>query len=145
MINDIFLRKYTTVFILVSWVGISLMALGGMYKLWWERERSLYLGKSVEHQRTVINQGAGLSTELLGRVYQMMDLWPTNISYNAVGDHNQLSYAKYLLIPRLPSGSQQYLLTVGTEDQQDIAVVPNLYESHISFLDARGFFFPLFL
>jgi hypothetical protein len=32
------------------------------------------------------------------------------IMYEAKGDHNQLSYAKYLLIPRIPSGSTEYIL-----------------------------------
>ena len=111
MTNKLF--RYLLLAVLGVWCVVSLAALGGMYKLWWERERVSYLGKSVEVQRSAIVRNAGLPESLLA-VYNSIDKnWPRDISYRATGDHNQLSYIKYLLIPRIPGGSTEYSLDAG--------------------------------
>ena len=107
------LLRYALMGVLAVWSLVSLAALGGMYKLWWERERVSYLGKTVEVQRGVILRNAGLSDTML-HIYNTLDkVWPQDITYTATGDHNQLSYLKYLLIPRIPSGSAEYSVEAG--------------------------------
>lgn len=92
------------------WSLVTLLALAGMYKLWWERERVDYLGKGVSEQRRKIWQNAGLPQPLLEEVEAVDRLWPPGVRYRAEGDHNQLSYAKYILLPRIPDGSGPYTL-----------------------------------
>ncbi len=106
MTNKLF--RYFPLAVLAVWCIVSLAALAGMYKLWWEREKVSYLGKSVEVQRSAVVRNAGLSESLL-HVYNFIDKnWPRDINYRATGDHNQLSYIKYLLIPRIPGGATDY-------------------------------------
>ena len=105
--------RYGLIGVLVVWSIVSIAALGGMYKLWWERERVNYFGKAVEVQRSAVLRSAGLSESLLD-VYTIIDkTWPQDIHYTANGDHNQLSYLKYLLLPRIPSGSAEYSVDAG--------------------------------
>lgn len=117
--------RYAMIGVILLWILVSLAALGGMYKLWWERERVNYLGETAEVQRGRILQLAGLSEAMLD-VYKTIDkAWPQDIAYTATGDHNQLSYLKYLLIPRIPAGSTQYSLDAGgTYAPVDSAGVP---------------------
>ena len=99
--------------VLAVWTIVSIAALGGMYKLWWERERVNYFGKTVEVQRSLVLRNAG-SPETLLDVYKTLDMiWPQDITYSATGDQNQLSYLKYLLLPRIPAGSDHYSLDAG--------------------------------
>ncbi|KAB2891961.1 MAG: hypothetical protein F9K32_02195 [Desulfobulbaceae bacterium] len=79
-----------------------------MYRLWWERERVDYLGKPVQQQRVAIWKHAGLPGRLLATAENIGKTWPVDATYTATGDRNQLSYLKYLLIPRLPTGSSVY-------------------------------------
>ncbi len=105
--------RYCLFGVLAIWSVVSLAALGGMYKLWWEREKVSYLGKTVEEQRGVILRNAGLSESVV-TVHNSIDkIWPQDINYTATGDHNQLSYLKYLLIPRIPAGSTEYFIDAG--------------------------------
>ncbi|MBU1567887.1 MAG: hypothetical protein KJ630_19960 [Proteobacteria bacterium] len=107
------LLPYALIGVLVIWSLVSIAALGGMYKLWWERERVNYLGKTIDVQRSAVLRTAGLPESLLD-VYKTIDkTWPRDITYTATGDHNQLSYLKYLLIPRIPSGSAEYSVDAG--------------------------------
>lgn len=100
--------RYLVFGVIFLWALVSLAALLGMYKLWWERERQSYFGKCITEQRQQVMRVAGLP-ESFADVYQEIDrVWPGNVGYTAQGDHNTLSYLKYLLIPRIPSGSSQY-------------------------------------
>lgn len=100
--------RYLVVAVISFWTLVSLAALAGMFKLWWERERQSYFGKSITEQRQQVMRVAGLPESFVD-VYQEIDrVWPGNVGYTAQGDHNTLSYLKYLLIPRIPSGSSQY-------------------------------------
>lgn len=96
--------------IVALWSLVTLLALAGMYKLWWERERVDYLSKSVTEQRKKIWQNAGMSQALLAQVDAADKVWPDEVRYAVQGDHNQLSYAKYILLPRIPDGSGPYTL-----------------------------------
>lgn len=94
--------------VLSLWALVSLAALAGMFKLWWERERQSYFGKSITEQRQHVMRVAGLPESFVD-VYQQIDrTWPRDVGYTTQGDHNTLSYLKYLLIPRIPSGSAHY-------------------------------------
>ena len=49
------------------WLLVNLTDLAGMYNLWWQRERVLYQGKSIQQQReddsrSVIEQLTGKNT-----------------------------------------------------------------------------------
>lgn len=102
--------RYFVFGLLFLWALVSLAALLGMYKLWWERERQSYSGKSIAEQRQQVMRVAGLPERSV-EIYQQIDrTWPGNIGYTTQGDHNTLSYLKYLLIPRIPSGSSNYRL-----------------------------------
>lgn len=99
--------------VLVIWSLVSIAALGGMFKLWWDRERVNYFGKAIEVQRSAIFQTVGFSEILLDVGRNIDKAWPQDIHYTATGDYNQLSYLKYLLLPRIPSGSTQYSVDAG--------------------------------
>lgn len=101
--------------VLLVWVAVTLAALAGMYKLWWDRERVAYFGKTVAEQRLAIAENSGLPAQLFPLADRIAAKWPPSVSYAAEGDHNQLSYLKYLLIPRLPLGSSTY--SVSAEGQ----------------------------
>lgn len=102
------LLKYFSFLFLAMWLIVSILAISGLYKLWWERERVNYYGKDVGVQREKIWQIAGFSPALLDAIEQVDKFWPIAVDYTATGDHNQLSYGKYLLLPRIPKGSSQY-------------------------------------
>ena len=94
--------------LLAVWLLTSAAALAGMYHLWWTRERAIYLGKSIDDQRTAIFQRAGLPRETLQLAEKMDEAWPAGVAYVAAGSEVRLSYLKYLLLPRSPSGSGNY-------------------------------------
>jgi len=96
--------------ILGIWLVISLAAITGLYRLWWQRERIFYAGKSIEEQRKQVFQRAGLPSSALTSVEAISKQWPERISYKARGNQNLLSYVTYLLIPRIPSGDSRYFL-----------------------------------
>ncbi len=119
------LGRYLLIALLAVWSAVTLAALGGMYKLWWDRERVNYLGKTIDEQRLAVWQNSGLSEVLLGAYDRIQASWPKDVSYSTTGDHNQLSYLKYLLIPRIPAGSDIYSIDadgtfspVGIQDGQ---------------------------
>ena len=85
------------------WVLTSLTALTGMYRLWWQREQKLYIGKDVTQQRIAVFKRAGLPAEILGTIDTINQNWPLDIRYEALGNQNIMSYLSYLLIPRVPS------------------------------------------
>lgn len=99
------------------WLLVSLAALAGMYNLWWQRERVLYLGKSVQQQREVVFQRAGFPPSFVEKIDLLERQWPQFVHYLAKGDlTTSLSYVKYLLIPRIPSGEGSYVITAKGDD-----------------------------
>jgi hypothetical protein len=96
---------------LAAWLLVTGVALVGMYKLWWTRERVLYFHRSAAEQRMSVVTRAGLPTETLTTAAALDRAWPETARYTAEGSEVTLSYAKYLLIPRIPSGSDPYRLT----------------------------------
>lgn len=91
-------------FLLFCWMSISVAALFGEYRLWWQRERVLYAGKTVDQQREVVFQRAGIPATLVQKINVLLEKWPTHLKYSATGNFTSLSYIQYLLIPRVPSG-----------------------------------------
>lgn len=90
------------------WLGLSLLSLAAMYHLWWSRERALYAGKSAQEQREVVFERAGIPAQTLELAKQADAAWPQGVSYDADGSEVSLSYFKYLVLPRIPSGSEEY-------------------------------------
>lgn len=95
---------------------VTFAALAGMYHLWWQRERVLYLGKSVKQQRKVVFQRAGLPPSLVDRIDSLARQWLPDARYEARGDATSLSYIKYLLLPRIPGKSAAHTLKVRGEE-----------------------------
>ncbi len=114
-VNKVFFYKVSAGLILSIWFLVSYAAFAAMYNLWWQRERVEYLGKPVHEQRLKVWQYAGLPAELLQSVYAVQQLWSEEVNYTFAGEHNNKSYAEYLLLPRIPAGSDGYYLhTDGT-------------------------------
>ncbi len=90
------------------WLGLSLVSLAAMYHLWWTRERVLYVGKSPQEQRVVVLDRAGISSHTLELARSAQACWPPESTYSAHGSEVALSYFKYLVLPRIPSGSPQF-------------------------------------
>lgn len=101
-------RNCCIIGLLVVWLLMSVAAIAGMYHLWWTRERALYLGKSVDDQRAAIFQRACLPRETLELAKKMDTAWSEDVTYKAAGSEVRLSYLKYLLLPRSPSGSGDF-------------------------------------
>jgi len=109
LLTDTFLsKKNLQKAFLVLWIAISCAAIIGMFHLWWSRERVLYWGKDVTTQRIEVFKYAGIPISILTAFQSIDSYWPAEITYRASGNHNKLSYLKYLLIPRMPSGSDKY-------------------------------------
>lgn len=104
-------RRFLVMGFLGIWAAVSLVAIGAMYKLWWQRERVAYLGVNVKTQRETVWNQAGLSDGLLA-LLPSLEAWPQDISYSIHGDINRQSYLKYLLLPRIPRGSEQFSVDV---------------------------------
>jgi hypothetical protein len=98
------LRRRGARFVLYVWLAVTVVAVVGMYHLWWTRERVLYAGKDVHEQRAEVFRRAGIASSLLNDTEKILRGWPAQIRYAASGNHNQLSYVLYLLIPRIPDG-----------------------------------------
>jgi hypothetical protein len=94
------------------WLLVTLAALAGMYQLWQQRERMLYLGKSPAEQRRIVFERAGLPPVLADKTAKLAAQWPADLRYKARGDANALSYIQYLLIPRIPAGKAEHVLQV---------------------------------
>jgi len=133
--------------VLAVWGVVSLAASAGLYKLWWERERVLYLGKTVAEQRLQVFRLAGLPEALDESARQLPAIWPEDVTYTVAGDHNHLSYLKYLLIPRLPSGSDSFRI----DDRGEAHTADHGGATHAASPQAReqaspiALFVPLFL
>ena len=92
------------------WLLISCAVLVGMYHLFWQRERVLYLGKSPEEQRVQVWKNAGLPLKLLDTINAIEKKWPKYACYAFTGQHDKKSYGEYLLVPRVPAGSDEYII-----------------------------------
>ncbi|HEA65656.1 MAG TPA: hypothetical protein ENI07_02370 [Desulfobacterales bacterium] len=106
------MRKYFISGLLLIWLLVTLIAIAGMYRLWWQRERTLYWGQDITTQRSKVLQRAGIPVSTLKDFKKIDSKWPINIHYKPSGNHNTLSYLTYLLIPRIPSGESEYRLKV---------------------------------
>ena len=92
---------------------MSLAALVAMYHLWWTRDRALYAGKGAEEQRAVVLERAGIPAKTLEMAEWVDVVWPLKAAYAASGAEVTLSYFKYLVLPRVPSGSNEYRIEEG--------------------------------
>lgn len=99
-----------------GWLCLTFIALIFMFHLWWSREQALYCGKTSQEQRVMVFRRAGLSENLVPALARIDQHWPRHIHYCASGDANQLSYATYLLAPRVPSGDENLQLFIGQRD-----------------------------
>lgn len=97
-------RRHVSRFVLYVWLAVTVTAVAGMYHLWWTRERVLYAGKDIHEQRAEVFRRAGIASSLLDDAEKTLRSWPAQTRYAASGNHNQLSYVLYLLIPRIPDG-----------------------------------------
>jgi len=104
-------RRIVAKGLLVSWILVSLAASAAMYSLWWQRERAVFLGVDPQGQREAIWKQAGLPDGVLA-LLPRLETWPTDASYSIHGDTNRQSYLKYLLLPRVPRGSDRYVVDV---------------------------------
>ncbi len=102
------IRRYGSRLVLMIWLATTVAAIAGMYHLWWTRERVMYFGKDVYEQRVEVFRRAGISRTILDESGKITASWPRDARYEARGNHNQLSYIKYLLIPRIPDGSASF-------------------------------------
>jgi len=131
------------------WLLVTFAALAGMYHLWWQRERVLYLGKTVQEQRQTVFQRAGFPVSFVEKTRQLKQQWQPTVHYTAQGDiTTSLSYIKYLLLPRVPSGSLSHVLTVRGETWSAVGGqdVPSGREPVVSKTkNAFGLFSSLFL
>jgi hypothetical protein len=102
------IARYVVIVSLAVWGFVSIVALAGMYKLWWDRERKNYLGKTALEQRLIIWRSAGLSASLQNIADGINATWPVDTHYSMTGNQVQQSYLKYLLIPHIPDGSDTF-------------------------------------
>jgi len=139
-------QRKVFLFFLILWALTSIAALVGMYHLWWTREYRLYYNKSVSEQRVIVFGLYGMSPALLNDTYEIDQRWPRYIHYETAGDRNKLSYIKYLLIPRVPSGSGNWVITEKSGKLLYTNVNYSNQEARISFTPKpRGFLISLLL
>lgn len=91
-----------------TWLLVTLASLAAMYHLWWNRERVLYAGRSADEQRKTVVERAGIPAPTLELAKRADAAWPLDADYKADGSEVSLSYFKYLVLPRIPSGSEVY-------------------------------------
>jgi hypothetical protein len=130
---------------LILWALTTLAALAGMYHLWWTREHRLYDNRSVSEQRMEVFRRAGISLSLLNDVAAIDRSWPRYIQYGTAGNHNQLSYVKYLLLPRVPSGSDRWVITEKAGRLYTNVHFPDQEENTVYPPKSRGFLISLLL
>lgn len=94
------------------WVAGSVCAIGGMFRLWWMRERELYLGKGPVEQRKTVLQRAGLTPEVVEEAVRQTSHWPPDVHYSLKGGGHNRSYIAYLLAPRIPSGRDEHQVCI---------------------------------
>lgn len=135
--------------LLTCWLVVSLAALVGMYHLWWQRERVVYLGKDVLQQREIVFQRAGFFPSFVEKTELLKQQWSPSVRYTAKGDlTTSFSYIKYLLIPRIPSGKENHTLTI-TADAWSVVggeerPVSEKYFAQSNTKSPVGFFLSLF-
>jgi hypothetical protein len=95
MINREYVRIGIGIFLTV-WLLMSLGAMAGMYRLWWQREKRLYLGKDITQQRIAVFKRAGFPGNLVETIDNIRRKMPLDASYEASGDRNIMSYVSYL-------------------------------------------------
>jgi hypothetical protein len=106
--NHIRMQKRALFLLLSVWMLLSIASLAAMYRLWWMRERVLYLGQPAAVQREIVCSRAGLPIETLELAARIEATWPLNMRYSASGSEVTLSYLKYLILPRIPAGSADF-------------------------------------
>ena len=139
------IRLYGARLVLIVWVAVTVAAVAGMYHLWWTREHALYGGKDVHEQRVEVFRRAGIARTLLDEAETLDRIWPLNVRYEVKGDHNQLSYIRYLLIPRIPDGTPSFSIE---EKEGRLLYRPVLTATHNpeeTRQSVRGFFLSLFI
>lgn len=95
-------------FVFSGWLLLTLGSLVAMYHLWWTRERVLYVGRPSEVQRANAISRAGLPIGTLDVAARIEATWPRDAQYSVSGSEVTLSYLKYLILPRVPSGSSDF-------------------------------------
>ena len=139
------IQRYGSLLVLMVWLAVTVAAIAGMYHLWWTRECALYGGKDVHEQRVEVFRRAGIARTLLDEAETLDRIWPLNVRYEVKGDHNQLSYIRYLLIPRIPDGNPFFSIE---EKDGRLLYRPVLKATHNpeeTRPSARGFLLSLFL
>lgn len=94
----------------LGWWALSCVSLAAMFHLWWSRERVLYVGMNAHEMRSEILSRAGLPLSTLQAADEVRFSWPSGVSYDAQGSEVTLSYFKYLVLPRMPSGSDTHVV-----------------------------------
>jgi hypothetical protein len=113
------LTRKTVWLVLICWLPVSFAALAGMYQLWWQRERVLYVGSTVTQQRKAVFQRAGFAPSLVDQIDSVVQQWPSDIRYTAHGAENSLSYIEYLLLPRIPAEDSSHTIQIQGEDKSE--------------------------
>lgn len=116
------LTQAVTFGVIGCWLLVSCAAIAGMYYLFWQRERIVYLGKEVDEQRVLVWKNSGLPLDLLNSVKEVDKNWPEYVNYSFSGQHDKKSYAEYLLVPRIPSSSETYKIDTDGHYEPDTAV-----------------------
>ncbi len=130
---------------IAAWGLVTVASIAMMYRLWWERERALYLGKEVQTQREEVFRRAGIPRSVLFAYEKIESKWPLGSYYRHSGDHNLLSYLKYLLIPRIPSEESSYWIEA-KGDQLEFHGKPTSVDVKRNYPDSprlQGLFFSL--
>jgi len=109
------ITRMSAIAFLCVWVGVSLLALVMMYKLWWSRERVDYGGKERLEQVSAVCKNAGIRYDNLGAFLEETRGWGSREVYHARGDHTKLSYVSYLLAPHIPDDAE---MAVVLKDRQ---------------------------
>lgn len=133
--------------LIVLWFGVNLVAIAGMYRLWWTRERVLYVGKSPLTQRMTVFERAGLPVSLVTAVDSVDSAWPEDVDYEATGDANALSYVKYLLLPRLVAEKSSFKVAISGGSANAVPVVESVEKTdrNRQTRSVRGFVLSLWL
>jgi hypothetical protein len=119
--------------VIFSWVLLTFVSLVAMYHLWWTREACLYGGKRPSEQRVEVVKRGGIPIETLNLAYQADQDWPPGISYRADGSEVALSYFKYLVIPRVPAGSDVFRISETKTGGYELSGCGGDFESVSSF------------
>jgi hypothetical protein len=122
--RSFFLRRSATI-ILALWVMVSIASVAAMYHLWFEREFAIYFGKTASSKQEQIFILSGLPLKSLSIAKDIDLCWPIDAEYKFDGSGVMSSYMKYLVIPRIPSGSEYYKIS---EEKNKYHAQPSLDE-----------------